>query len=73
MVYILYMPYTFRKVPRRRCYRVYHCSTKKTYAKCTSKRKAIRQIRLLRALRYNPSFRQRQPQIHPSPLHSPSP
>ena len=44
------MPYTLRKVPRKRCYRVYNKDTKKVFAKCSSKRNAQKQIRLLRAL-----------------------
>ena len=44
------MPYTLRKVPRKRCYRVYNKDTKKVFAKCSSKRNAQKQIRLLSAL-----------------------
>ena len=50
------MPYKTRKVPRRKCYRVYNQKTKKTFAKCTSKIKAKKQLRLLRAIQYNKNF-----------------
>ncbi len=50
------MPYKSRKVPRRKCYRVYNQKTKKTFAKCTSKIKAKKQLRLLRAIQYNEKF-----------------
>ncbi len=50
------MPYKSRKVPRRRCYRVYNNKTKKTFAKCTSKMKAQKQINLLRAIENNKDF-----------------
>lgn len=41
------MPYTYRKVYRKKCYKVYNCLSKRVFAKCTSKKKALRQIRLL--------------------------
>jgi len=47
------MPYTLRKVAKRNCYRVSNRKTKKVFAKCTSKRKAKKQLNLLRALLYN--------------------
>ena len=51
------MPYIMRKVPRRRCYTVKNKKTKRVMAKCTSKKKATRQMRLLRAIKYNKKFR----------------
>jgi hypothetical protein len=53
------MPYKTRKVNNRRCYRVYNPKSKKTFAKCTSKKKALKQMRLLRAIQYNKTFRKR--------------
>lgn len=54
------MPYKTRKVRNRRCYSVYRPKTKKTqrkvFSKCTSKAKALKQQKLLRALIYNKSF-----------------
>ena len=44
------MPYTFRKVYNRSCYRVYNKKTKRVFAKCTTKKKAKKQLRLLRSL-----------------------
>ena len=51
------MPYKTRKVNNRRCYRVYNPINKKTFAKCTSKAKAIKQMRLLRAVQNSKKFR----------------
>ncbi len=50
------MPYSIRKVNNRKCYRVYNKRTKKTFAKCSSRKNAEKQIRLLRALEYNKDF-----------------
>ena len=50
------MPFTMRKVPKKSCYRV--TNTKgKVKARCSTKKNAMKQIRLLRALSYNPKFR----------------
>lgn len=51
------MPYTLRKLNKRRCYSVKNLKKKKTFAKCTSKAKAKKQINLLRALQFNKSFK----------------
>ena len=51
------MPYIMRKVPRRRCYTVKNKKTKRVMAKCTSKKKATRQMRLLRGIKFNKTFR----------------
>lgn len=53
------MPYATRKVPNRRCFKVYNRKTKRVFAKCTSKSKARRQINLLRALQNNKTFKNR--------------
>lgn len=53
------MPYATRKVPRRRCFRVYNTSTKRVFSKCTSKSKAKRQVNLLRAIENNRTFKRR--------------
>lgn len=65
------MPYRIQYIPNktRKCYSVREKKTKKRgkknrskkpkiYSKCTTKEKAKKQIRLLRALKYNPKFRQ---------------
>ncbi len=44
------MPYTLRKMPNKRCYRVYNRITKRVFSKCSSKTKAKRQLRLLQGL-----------------------
>lgn len=53
-----------RKVPRRNCYTVFNRGTKKNktskkYSKCTSRAKALRQRRLLYAIRFG-NFKPRQ-------------
>lgn len=51
------MPYKTRKVRSKNCYRVYNPVNKKTFAKCTSKVKAMKQMRLLRAIQNSKKFR----------------
>lgn len=63
------MPYTLRKVPGKNCYRVSkkikrgkrNTKSKRVFSKCTSRKKALSQLRLLRALQYNKSFVPRKP------------
>jgi len=50
------MPYSLRKVRNKNCYSVKTSKTKKVMAKCTTKEKAKKQIRLLRALEVNKDF-----------------
>jgi hypothetical protein len=58
------MPYTIRKIPNKKCYRVskktnnlkHRRKTKKIFSKCTTLEKAKKQMRLLRALQYNKTF-----------------
>lgn len=50
------MPYQLRKVTRKACYKVSNKKTKKVYAKCSTKEKAKKQIRLLTAIQYNSKF-----------------
>jgi hypothetical protein len=45
-----------RKVKGKNCYSVSNKKTKKVFAKCTSKKNAIRQMRLLRAIENNKNF-----------------
>ena len=45
-----------RKVNKKNCYRVSNKKTKKVFAKCTSKKNATRQMRLLRAIENNKNF-----------------
>jgi len=51
------MPYSIRKVPRKSCFRVSNRKTKRVFARCTSKRRAEKQVRLLRALENNRNLR----------------
>ena len=58
------MPYTIRKVPGKNCYRVSkkisrkskRPRTRRVFSKCTTRKNALSQLRLLRALQYNKSF-----------------
>lgn len=51
------MPYKTRKVRGKNCYKVYKPKNKKVFSKCTTKESAIKQMRLLRALQFNKSFK----------------
>ena len=46
------MPYTIRKVPNKSCYRVTNRKTRRVFAKCTTKARAKKQVRLLNAIEY---------------------
>ena len=50
------MQYTSRKVKNKKCYSVYNKKTKHKYSKCSTKKNATRQLRLLRALLFNKNF-----------------
>ena len=50
------MPYSTRKVANRNCYRVYNTKSKRVFAKCTSMKKAKKQLQLLRAVQNNKNF-----------------
>jgi hypothetical protein len=60
------MPYIIRKVPKHNCYSVKKAKAKtnakgktkgrRTFARCTSKEKAKKQVRLLYAIENNPNF-----------------
>ena len=50
------MPYSIRKVNKKPCYRVYNKKSKKVFAKCSTREKAEKQLRLLRALEFNKNF-----------------
>jgi hypothetical protein len=50
------MPYSIRKVPKKSCYRVTNKRTKRVLAKCTTMKRAKKQIRLLTAIDMNPNF-----------------
>lgn len=51
------MPYSLRKVRNKNCYRISNRNTKRVFAKCTSLTKANKQLRLLRAIEFNKSFK----------------
>jgi hypothetical protein len=46
------MPYVMRKVRNKNCYSVKNIETKKVHAKCATKEKAKKQIRLLNAIEH---------------------
>lgn len=50
------MPYRLRKVSGKKCYRVLNKRSKKVFSKCTSRAKANKQLRLLRAIENNKNF-----------------
>ena len=51
------MPYKIRKKRKKNCFSVKNLKKKKTFSKCTTKKNAQKQIRLLRALQYNKDFK----------------
>jgi hypothetical protein len=51
------MPFTKRKLRNKKCYTVYATKSKRIFAKCTTKKNAEKQLRLLRAITYNKSFK----------------
>lgn len=53
------MPYILRKVRDKKCWSVKNKYTKKVFAKCSSETDAKKQIRLLRAIEFNKSFKLR--------------
>jgi hypothetical protein len=53
------MPYKTRKVRNKSCYKVYNPESKKVFAKCSTKEKAAAQMRLLRGIQNNKTFRKR--------------
>ena len=56
------MPYKIRRVPKtKRCYQVINSRTKRAFSKCSTKKNAEKQMRLLRAIQYNKSFKIRSP------------
>jgi len=50
------MPYKIRYLPKKKCYSVVNPLKKKVFSKCTTKKNAVKQTRLLRALQFNKSF-----------------
>ena len=48
------MPYGIRRV--KNCYSVYNKNTRKVFSKCSTKKNALKQSRLLRAIMYNKDF-----------------
>lgn len=51
------MPYLLRKVRNKNCYRVSNKVSKHVFSKCTTLKKARKQMRLLHAIDHNKSFR----------------
>lgn len=46
------MPFAIRKHTRKHCYTVYNVKSRKIHARCTSKARAQKQLKLLRAIIY---------------------
>ena len=56
------MPYTMKRIGKsRKCYQVVNTKTRRVFSKCSSKKNAQKQMRLLRAIQYNKNFRPRPP------------
>lgn len=51
------MPYSLRKVRGKNCFRIRNKYTKRVFAKCSTKTNAKKQLRLLRAIEFNKSFK----------------
>jgi hypothetical protein len=51
------MPYILRKVRGKKCWQVKNKYTKKVFAKCSTEKNAKSQLRLLRAIEFNKSFK----------------
>jgi hypothetical protein len=51
------MPYSIRKVSKKGCYSVKNKYTNRVFAKCATKENAKKQLRLLRAIEFNKSFK----------------
>jgi hypothetical protein len=51
------MPYILRKVRGKKCWQVKNKYTKKVFAKCSTEENAKSQLRLLRAIEFNKSFK----------------
>lgn len=52
------MPYRIRRLrkTKKNCYQVINPKKNRTFSKCSSKKNAEKQIRLLRAIQYNKKF-----------------
>ena len=50
------MPYAMRKISGTKCYKVYNKKNKRIFSKCTTMKKAKKQMALLRAIENNPKF-----------------
>ena len=46
------MSYKIRKTRKKNCYSVINKQNKRIFSKCTTKKKALKQIRLLNAIKY---------------------
>jgi hypothetical protein len=57
------MPYTIRKVRNKNCYRNMNKKTRKVIAKCSTREKALSQLRLLHAIKFNKNFVLRKPKM----------
>ena len=50
----IYKPYAKRV--KKNCYSVYNKTSKRVFSKCTTRKKAVKQSRLLRAIMFNKNF-----------------
>ena len=49
------MPYSLKKLSKK-CFTVVNTKTKKRFSKCSTKKNAKKQLKLLRAIMYNKKF-----------------
>lgn len=49
--------YIMRKIKGKSCFSVRNRKSKRVFSKCANKENAIKQLKLLRAIRYNKTFR----------------
>jgi hypothetical protein len=54
------MPYSMRRLTRRNCWQVKNTKSGRLFSKCSTKKKAKKQLRLLRAITYG-NFRPTRP------------
>ena len=50
------MPYAIHKIRNKSCFKVINTKTKRIFSRCTSKKRAQKQKRLLNAIHYNRNF-----------------
>jgi len=62
------MPYRIRRLRKTKkgCFQVINTKKKRVFSKCSTKKNAEKQLRLLRALQYNKTFKLRERRSDPA-------